>query len=114
TLVTVPNAQFSTLALENLSRRDRIPVRATLALPQGTSAERVRAVLSQLREMAVAQPKVHGPSARVRFVRLDSKGLELELLAYVQTTQWDEFVDIREQILLHALEGVGAIGGALG
>jgi MscS family membrane protein len=25
TLVTIPNAQFSTLALENLSRRDRIP-----------------------------------------------------------------------------------------
>jgi MscS family membrane protein len=114
TLVTVPNAQFSTLALENLSRRDRIPVRATLTLPQGTSAERVRAVLSQLREMAVAQPKVHGPSTRARFVRMESKGLEIELLAYVQTTQWDEFVDIREQILLHALEVVGATGGALG
>src|SRR5439155_709353 len=29
TLVTIPNAQFSTLALDNLSQRDRIPVRAT-------------------------------------------------------------------------------------
>src|SRR6266404_5567777 len=40
TLVTIPNAQFSALALENRSLRDRIPVRATLTLPQGTSAER--------------------------------------------------------------------------
>src|SRR5438128_2115729 len=53
TLVTIPNAQFSTLALENLSQRDRIPVRATLVLPQGTSAERVRQVLAALQEMIV-------------------------------------------------------------
>ena len=113
TIVTVPNAQFSTLALENLSRRDRIPVRATLTLPQGTSAERVRAVLSALREMVVAQPKVHGPSARARFVRMAPQALEVELFAYVLTTQWNEFVDIREQILLHALEVAGASGASL-
>src|SRR5204862_286178 len=68
TLVTIPNAQFSTLALENLSLRDRIPVRATLTLPQGTSAERVRQVLAALREMIVSHPKVHAESARARFV----------------------------------------------
>jgi MscS family membrane protein len=107
TLVTVPNAQFSTLALENLSRRDRMPVRATVTLPQGTSAERVREVLAALREMIVAQPKVDPDSARVRFVRMGGEHLEVELFAYVRTSRWEEFVDIREQIFLHALEVVG-------
>jgi MscS family membrane protein len=114
TLVTVPNANFSTLALENLSRRDRIPVRATLTLPPGTSAQRVRQVLTSLREMAVATAKVHGPSVRTRFVRMGPQALEIELTADVVTAQWDEFVDIREQVFLHALEIVSGEASELG
>src|SRR5262249_1919695 len=112
TLVTIPNAQFSTLALENLSRRDRIPVRATVTLPQGSDGTRVRQVLAGLREMIVAHPKVHADSAYARFVRMGPQALEIELFAGVLTTQWHEFVEIREQILLRALEVVGS-GAAL-
>jgi small-conductance mechanosensitive channel len=103
----VPNAQFSTLALENLSRRDRIPVRATVTLPAHTRAEEVRRVLTALHDMLVAQPKVDVPSARARFVSLGAQALEIELFAYVVTPVWDEFVTEREQIFLHALEVVG-------
>jgi glutamyl-tRNA synthetase len=42
------------MAIENLSVRDRIPVRATLALPAGTTAVRVREVLAKLRESRFA------------------------------------------------------------
>src|SRR5437870_188992 len=112
TLVRIPNAQFSTLSLEALSQRDRIPVRATVTLPQGTSAERVRQVLAALREMVVSHPKVHADSARARFVRMGPQALELELIAYVLTARWDECVESREQIFLRALEVVGA-GAAL-
>jgi MscS family membrane protein len=110
TLVTVPNAQFSTMALENLSRRDRIPVRATVALPQGTTAAQVRELLGKLRAMAVAQAKVDQASARARFVRMAPQALEIELFAYVVTTRWDEFVDVREQIFLGVLDVVGHSG----
>ena len=112
TLVTIPNAQFSTLALENLSRRDRIPVRATLTLPPATTGDRVREVLDALHRMAAAQAKVEQASVRARFVRMTAQALEIELFAYVLTRQWDEFVDIREQILLGALDVVGR-GAAL-
>src|SRR5438093_2397754 len=81
TLVTIPNAQFSTLALENLSQRDRIPVRATVTLPQGTGAERVRQVLAALREMVVSHPKVHAEAARGRFARRGPPAVEIGLRA---------------------------------
>jgi MscS family membrane protein len=113
TLVTIPNAQFSTLPLENLSRRDRIPIRATLTLPQGSTAERVRRVHDALRGMLAAHPKVDAGSARVRFVRMGPQALELELSAFVLTPVWDEYVDIREQILLQALDVMAADGVAL-
>ena len=113
TVVTIPNAQFSTLALENLSRRDRMPVRATVALPHNTSAERVRQVLAALHDMLVAQPAVDAPSAHSRFVRMQAQALEIELFAYVHSARWEEFVEIREQIFLRALEVVGESGVTL-
>ena len=115
--MTIPNAQFSTMAIENLSVRDRIPVRATLALPQGTTAARVREVLASLRERVSAVPRVDGASARATFVRLESQALDVELFVYAMATSWDEYVEVREQVLLAALEVLGdqgrvAAGGA--
>jgi MscS family membrane protein len=110
TVVTVPNAQFSNMALENLSRRDRIPVRATIALPPGTGGESVRRVLGALRETIAKHPKVDVNSIRTRFTKMDPKALEVELSAYVRTVRWDEFVEVREQILLSALDVVEASG----
>ena len=106
TLVSIPNAQFSAMPLENLSRRDRMPVRATLALKPDTRAGRVREVLAQLRSTLAAQPKVEAETARASFVRLGAQ-IEIELFAYVLTTQWSEFLAYREQIFLAAMEAVG-------
>ena len=110
TLVTIPNAQFSTMAIENLSVRDRIPVRATLALPQGTTAARVREVLAKLRERVSAVPHVDGASTRATFVRLESQALDVELFVYAMATSWDEYIEVREQVLLAALEALGEQG----
>jgi len=88
-------------------------VRATLALPHGTTAERVRQVLAGLHDMLVAQPTVDVSSVRSRFVRLEPQGLEIELFAYVRTARWEEFVEVREQIFLRALEVVGESGVTL-
>jgi MscS family membrane protein len=98
------------MALENLSRRDRIPVRATIALPPGTGGESVRRVLGALRETIAKHPKVDVNSIRTRFTKMDPKALEVELSAYVRTVRWDEFVEVREQILLSALDVVEASG----
>ena len=67
---------------------------------------------SWLREMASGHPKVE--SARARFVRMGPQALEIELFAYVRTRDWDEFVDVREQVLLGALDIVGPAGAAMG
>jgi MscS family membrane protein len=114
TVITIPNAQFSTLALENLSERDRIPLRGTVTLPPDTSAERVRAALAALRTELREEPKVDPATARARFVRMGPQALEIEIFAYVLTTTWDEFVDVRERVFLAALHAVGGVAAAVG
>jgi len=68
--------------------------------------------LTALRDMVVAQPKVEAASAQAHFVRIGPQALEIELRAYVMTSRWEEFVEIREQVLLRALEVVGATEAA--
>lgn len=107
TVVTIPNAQFSAMPIENLSRRDRILVRTTLAVKYETGAPRVREILERLRVMLTAQDKVEVETARARLVRITPQAAEIELFAYVLTTSFSEFIEHREQILLGALEAMG-------
>jgi MscS family membrane protein len=108
TVVTIPNAQFSAMPLENLSRRDRIPVRVTLALKNETGAARVRQIVDRLREMLAAQPKVDPDTVRAQLVRITPQATEIEVFAMVQTSSHSEFASHREQILFGALEAMGS------
>jgi MscS family membrane protein len=112
TVVTIPNAQLSAMPLENLSRRDRIPVRATLILKPETRGDRVRHVLEGLRDMLTTQDKVDPATARATFVRL-SPQIEIELFAVVLTTDWNEYLHHREVIFLGALDVIGADASAV-
>ena len=108
TVITIPNAQFSAMPLENLSRRDRIPVRTILALRNETGATRVREILERLRAMLSAQPKVDTTTARARLIRISPQATEIEIFANVLTSRWSEYVEHREHILLGALEAMGS------
>jgi MscS family membrane protein len=68
TLVTVPNAEFSTIQLENFAARDRIWYHPRLGLRYETTPDQLRFVLVELRRMLYSHPKIDPDPARVRFV----------------------------------------------
>ena len=63
--------------------------------------------------MLLAHPKIAEKPARVRVVELGETSLNLEVFAYVETTDWDEFVAIREDVMLRVLDIVAESGTAL-
>jgi MscS family membrane protein len=112
TLVTVPNAEFSALALENYTQRDRIWFHALLGLRYETTADQLRHVLVRLRELLRADPRVDPDPARVRFVGFGAHSLDLEIFAYLRTRDINEFLAIREELLLQIMDCVAASGSA--
>jgi MscS family membrane protein len=110
TLVTIPNAEFSALSLENFTQRDRIWFHAMLGLRYETSADQLRHVLTGLRNLLRADSRVDPMPARVRFVGLGAHSLDLELFAYIRTRDFDEFLGIREELLLAIMDCVAASG----
>lgn len=110
TVVTVPNAEFVALHLENFSRRDRIWLSTTLGLRYETTPDQLRHVLVEIRSMLYAHPRIDPAPARIRFVEFGAYSLDLEIFAYVRTTDYDDFLAVREDVYLRIMDIVAAAG----
>ncbi len=110
TLVTIPNAEFSEIQIENFAARDRIRLHAVLGLRYETSPDQLRYVLAEIRKLLIAHPMITREPARVRFVNFGAHSLDLELFAYVATTDHNEFLQVREDIFLKLMDIVSASG----
>jgi MscS family membrane protein len=110
TVVTVPNAEFATLQLENFALRDRIWLHAKLGLRYETTPDQLRFVLVEIRKLLYAHPRLTPDPARVRFVGFGNSSLDLEVFAYVRTTDFDEFLAVREDVYLRIMDVVAESG----
>jgi len=110
TVVSVPNAEFSSLQLENFTQRDRIWLKTILGLRYETTPDQLRHVLIGLKRVLLAHPMIDPDPARVRFVGFGAYSLDLEVFAYVRTTDWAEFLAVREDVFLRFMDAVDASG----
>ncbi|KAA5603345.1 mechanosensitive ion channel family protein [Blastochloris sulfoviridis] len=110
TVLTVPNGEFSALHIENFSRRDRFWFHPTLNLRYETDPDRMRFLLQELRAMLLAHPRVDPDPARVRFVRLGSFSLDVEIFAYVYAVNFDDYLEVQEDLLLRCMDIVAKAG----
>ncbi len=110
TVTVVPNADFAKIQITNFSKRDRSLLQTTLRLRYETNADQLRSVLAKLRELLLAHPRILDKSLRVHFVDLGKYGLNVEIFAYVDTTDSSEFLAIREHVLLKILDVVNDAG----
>jgi MscS family membrane protein len=110
TLVTIPNAEFSAMQIENFTARDKIWYHPTLGLRYETTPEQLRWILVEVREMLYAHPKVDPDPARIRFTAFGAFSLDLEIFAYVRTRDFGEYLEIAEDLNLRLMDIVAASG----
>ena len=113
TLVTVPNAQFSSMTLENVSRRDKIWFHPRLSLTRETSPAQIRQLLDSISRLLESNPKVDSGSRSVRFAAVGTYSLDLDISAYILTSDDDEFSRVQQELLLRILEAVESAGTRL-
>jgi MscS family membrane protein len=109
-VVSIPNAEFSNIQIENLSDRDRIRFFTTINLRYETTADQLRATLVELRKLFIGHPKIAADPLRIRLVGFGASSLDVEIQSYVMTTDPNEFSAIREDLLLRIMDIVAAIG----
>jgi MscS family membrane protein len=112
TIVTIPNAEFSQMQLDNFAARDQRLLKTVLGLRYETTPEQLRRVLAELRQMLHEHSMVAPAPARVRFVGYGAYSLDLEIFAYLHCRDQDTFLEIQEDILLRIADIVNACGTA--
>jgi MscS family membrane protein len=110
TLLAIPNGTVATINVENLSRRDKLLFKTVLGLHSETSPDHVRYVLAQIREVLKGHPKIEGSTARVRLTEVTTSAINVELVCYVLTRDFDEFATAREDLLLRIMKFVEESG----
>ena len=109
-MVTVPNAEFSKMELENFNLRDQMLLQTTLGLRYETTPEQLRRVLARAVRAAVDAPEGGRRPALVRFAGFGAYSLDIEFFAYVGSADRLEFFAVREEIYLRIMDLIDEAG----
>lgn len=112
TLLSIPAGVLAQAEIENYASRDRILLQCRMRLAYDTPVDAVRRVRDDIAALLANHPAVDPENARVRLVDFGLQGMELELFAYIRTSEVLKFLSIREELLLDAAGCVEAAGAS--
>ncbi|PRX47972.1 mechanosensitive ion channel family protein [Salegentibacter salegens] len=110
TVVTIPNGAFSSDTIENYAHRDRFRFVSVLNFRYETSPDQLRYLLTELRKVLYAHPKVYEEPARIRFIGFGAHSLDVEIFAYLDALDFSGFMEIREDLMLRMMDVVERSG----
>jgi MscS family membrane protein len=110
--VTVPNAEFSSLQIENFGRRDKMWFHPILQLRRDTTPEQLQSLLPKMQKLLMDHPKIER-TPRVRFLAIGPQSLDVEIFSYVLTPDYDEFLVVQEELLVRLLQLIAQEGTGL-
>jgi MscS family membrane protein len=113
TLISLPNGKLADMRIEDFASRDRIRFAATVALVYGTTEEQMRRVVAGIEAFLRASPKVWPDLVVARLAALGASSLEVEVLCWFRTSDFDEFRDLRQEALLGIVRVVREGGTSL-
>lgn len=100
TVVTIPNADFADMQIDNFARRDQRLFKTRLQLRYETTPDQMRFLLIRLRELLLGHPKITSMPARVRFVGFGAFSKDVEIFAYFHCQDQNTFLAVQEDVLL--------------
>lgn len=110
TVVSIPNGKLAEMRLETFAARDRLRLACILRLVYGSTAEQLRQVLGGVEAALRNHPKIWPDSITVRLKELNVSSLDVEVNAWFTTSDWDEFMLIRQDLLLDFMQIVAESG----
>jgi MscS family membrane protein len=113
TVVSIPNSQIAGATLETMSARDKFWFHPDVRLRYETTPAQLRRVLDGCRQLLASHPSVLREDQRVRFHRVAPYSFDVEIVAYVAARDWNEFLQVQEQLLFGVTEAVERAGTAL-
>jgi MscS family membrane protein len=112
TLVSIPNGRLADMRLESFTARDRIRLSCFIGLVYETTAAQMRVILEQLEQVLRAHPRIWPDAVVVRFSAFGASSLDIEVMAWFQTSDYAEFQGYRQEVFLAFMDVVERNGSA--
>lgn len=100
TLVSVPNATFAAINLENFALRDKILFNPAFQIKRTTPEAEVWHLLEDLRAALAKHGSVELVPTPVRLIGLTAAAFNIEIFCYVLTADIDQFYQIQGELLI--------------
>jgi len=110
TIVTVPNGALMAERIETFAARDRILFRTTLGLIYATTAAQLELVIDDIKKHLHAHPKTYKDTIRVRLDSLGDSAINISIITWLETTDFNEYTALVEQLYLDLLKIVERAG----
>ena len=103
TVLYIANALFVDMQIENYSERERIAFRPKLKLQVASKKENVQLLLNDIKSLLSEHEKVSDSPLRAHFKQFSTLGLELDVLSYVETVNFEEYLNVINELNLAIL-----------
>ena len=113
TVIAIPNGRLATEAIDNFSARKMILYRPVLRLRYDTSPAQLQQILESIRALFTSHERILQDNHRVRFKEIAEDALLIEAYAYLDTTNWTEYLELAETLNIRILEIVARAGTTL-
>jgi len=103
TLITIPNSKLSEMHIENYMEREKIRFYTVLRVDLSTSVAKLQELLSEFERILLEDDNFHRDFYRIRLIGISDLGYDLEIYAFAKSTEFSEFVAMREGLLFEYL-----------
>ncbi|WP_162053983.1 mechanosensitive ion channel family protein [Pontibacter pamirensis] len=95
--VTLPNKHMIDKPLDNLTLRTFRRAKFDINLTYDTTSEQIRAITRDIQDFIDQHPRTN-QDGRIRFLSLGAHSKDVMVLYFVDTMDWNEYIDIKEEI----------------
>lgn len=110
TVVSVPNRALANDVIENFSRMPKRRVYFRLGVTYGTTPAMMEETLERIRDILRSHADVDQEFWLVKFSDFDDSALTIMIYYFTCTTDWDEYLSIRQDVNLKIMHSLAEIG----
>ena len=111
-LVSVPNGVLANSAILNWSEMGKRRIKMSIGVTYGTTAMQMQGILDDIRTLLHGDNDIHDDTIYIHFTDFQESALGIFCYFFTKTTNWGEYMQVRERINLEIMKIVEGRGAA--
>ena len=105
-LITLPNAMFTTSSVNNWSRMKKRRIKMSIGVTYSTSPQKMNVLVDAIKTTIENDPKILNDFYLVNFDNFGPSSLDIFIYCFTETTNWAEFLNAKQNFMLEIMRCV--------